>query len=75
MESIERLAQPIPAPEDRTASVTFRTWRDVLLESAMRIGMTIIDGIVRTQRGRNTPPATRVCCRFFGKRPLCPKMG
>ena len=24
------------------------------------IGMTIIDGIVRTQRSRNTPPATRV---------------
>ena len=23
-------------------------------------GMTIIDGIVRTQRSRNTPPATRV---------------
>jgi hypothetical protein len=24
------------------------------------IGMTIIDGIVRTQRSRNSPPATRV---------------
>ena len=24
------------------------------------IGMTIIDGIVRTQRSRNTPPATKV---------------
>jgi len=24
------------------------------------IGMTIIDGIVRTQRNRNTPPATKV---------------
>ena len=24
------------------------------------VGMTIIDGIVRTQRSRNTPPATRV---------------
>jgi hypothetical protein len=24
------------------------------------IGMTIIDGIVRTQRSRNTPPATRL---------------
>jgi enamidase len=24
------------------------------------IGMTIIDGIVRTTRSRNTPPATRV---------------
>ena len=24
------------------------------------IGMTIIDGIIRTQRSRNTPPATRV---------------
>ena len=24
------------------------------------VGMTIIDGIVRTQRSRNTPPATKV---------------
>ena len=24
------------------------------------IGMTVIDGIVRTQRSRNTPPATRI---------------
>jgi enamidase len=24
------------------------------------IGMTIIDGIVRSRRSRNTPPATRV---------------
>jgi enamidase len=24
------------------------------------IGMTIIDGVVRTERSRNTPPATRV---------------
>jgi len=24
------------------------------------IGMTIIDGVVRTQRSRNTPPATRI---------------
>jgi enamidase len=24
------------------------------------VGMTVIDGIVRTQRSRNTPPATRV---------------
>ena len=24
------------------------------------IGMTIIDGVVRTQRSRNTPPATNV---------------
>ena len=24
------------------------------------IGMTVIDGIVRTTRSRNTPPATRV---------------
>jgi len=24
------------------------------------IGMTIIDGIVRTRRSRNTPPATRL---------------
>ena len=24
------------------------------------IGMTVIDGVVRTQRSRNTPPATRV---------------
>ncbi|MGH9805990.1 MAG: amidohydrolase family protein, partial [Terriglobia bacterium] len=24
------------------------------------VGMTIIDGIVRTQRSRNTPPATQV---------------
>jgi enamidase len=24
------------------------------------VGMTIIDGIVRTQRSRNTPPATRI---------------
>ena len=24
------------------------------------VGMTIIDGIVRTQRSRNTPPATKI---------------
>jgi enamidase len=24
------------------------------------VGMTVIDGIVRTQRSRNTPPATRI---------------
>jgi enamidase len=24
------------------------------------IGMTMIDGVVRTERSRNTPPATRV---------------
>jgi enamidase len=35
-----------------------------LLESVMLgdlpgIGMTVIDGIVRTERSRNTPPATR----------------
>jgi enamidase len=30
------------------------------------VGMTVIDGIVRSQRSRNTPPATRVPAIILG---------
>src|SRR6202035_2778686 len=32
----------------------------IQLGDLLGVGMTIIDGIVRTQRSRNTPPATKV---------------
>jgi hypothetical protein len=47
--------------EERAKAQQVRTILDsVRLGDLPGIGMTIIDGIVRTQRSRNTPPATRV---------------
>src|SRR5207237_198496 len=43
---------------DRWALFTLRI--SVQLGDLPGIGMTIIDGIVRTQRSRNTPPATKI---------------
>ena len=41
-------------------SVGKRLLESVRLGDLPGIGMTIIDGVVRSERSRNTPPATRV---------------
>ena len=49
---------PFGAPAQHSAGKNILD--SVQLGDLPGVGMTIIDGIVRTQRSRNTPPATKV---------------